>query len=83
MSDEKAVMEAMYIALIEIRERAEEVGDEKIRLLANLFHNTPHQLLGVLSGERRAADVRKNLEEKADETGIRGWLDNVYRQRLP
>jgi hypothetical protein len=80
MKESDCIYEALYFALIEIRAQGETSGDKVVFHLADLFHNVPPQLAQVARGERTYAEVLAGLERKADEKGIRSWLDNVYQQ---
>lgn len=80
MQDSDVIFKALYYALIEMRERGHETGDNVVLHLADLMHNLPGVLAQVARGERTYAEARASLEANADQKGCRAWLDNIYSQ---
>ena len=50
-------------------------GDRVVFLLADLFHNVPLQFDRLDRGEITVQDIVQELETRARQHGIEGWLD--------
>lgn len=77
MNSRESLHRLLYLALIEIRTEAHELGNKKIFHLADLFHNVPLRLENVLREESSYDEVLVWLRERAQEKGCGEWLDDV------
>lgn len=77
MTDDKKILyKLLYQTLIEIRERAHEIEDNKIFVLSDMMHNLP---LMLMNDQSSYEDLFRTIEGKAAGHGAKAWLDNAMR----
>ena len=74
------VFQLLYAALIDIRENALKTEDKVAYHLSDLFHNVPDLLKQVEKGEIEYSDILNFVEKKAEDRGIKDWVDNIISQ---
>lgn len=80
--EKKFLLYLIYIALIDIRERAYESGDKVAFNLSNLMHRIPLQL----DTDEDAKDAYKEFLSMVSEKNLNIWLDKrleEFYQRFP
>lgn len=77
MSSRSLVHELLFKALLEMRQRGAETGDNVVFHLADLFHNVALQLEQVESPDDAAeyGHILNFLKTRAKEKGCEEWLD--------
>ena len=79
MPNKTLVHRLLYLALVDIRARSEQVGDKSISLLADLFHVAALQLAAA-SSEEDHFKILEDLKQRAAERGCSTWLENAIQQ---
>jgi hypothetical protein len=73
--EKELVCKLLHRALVEIRDRGRESEDKTVFHLANLFHNTPMQLLRASDGAATDESLLNALRENAARAGCSEWLE--------
>jgi hypothetical protein len=71
-----AVHRLLFRALLEMRSQGVEGQDKVVFHLADLFHSVVLDLERAARGECGYEEVMRTLGERADEKGMRRWLDH-------
>ena len=69
----------LYLALIDIRERAAMTNETGVYNLADLFHNAAWELGRPGEGQTDFATILDRIRERAREVGAEAWLENALR----
>jgi len=67
----------IYQVLIEIREEAFDIKNNKIEKLSNLMHNVPLQLLKADCNHK---ELLEKLKAQAESIGAGRWFENAIKQ---
>ena len=68
-------------ALLEMRVRAYQRGDEGAFALCDMFHNVPSELDMLDRGELSVQDIMRDIREHAQQhDNAEGWLDHRMRE---
>ena len=75
MTDREAIYDALFDALLELREAGAEAGDKRVFHLADLFHQLPNWLKEIDAGTAEPAEIARRLRERAARAGTTRWLE--------
>lgn len=77
----KMLYRLLFDALIDMRVRGYESGDEAIFALSDMFHNVPLQLDGLDRNELSVQDILQEVRERARRHhDAEGWLELRMRE---
>jgi hypothetical protein len=71
-----ALHRLLFRALLEMRSQGHEHQNKVVFHLADLFHTVALEMERAARGECSYEDVMHALEERANEKGLRKWLDH-------
>jgi hypothetical protein len=77
------LLKALHFALVEIREEAYSIKNNRIYGLSDLIHNLPLQISAVIDNEEIEQECSILLEkfvEKSKKAGAQRWIENVLNQ---
>ncbi len=66
----------LFRALLELRSQGHEHQNKLVFHLADLFHTAVLEMERAARGECGYDDVMRHLQQRADEKGLRRWLDH-------
>lgn len=80
MTSKELIFQVMARALLDMRIEAYEIKNSRIFHLADLMHNLPRKLNRVVNGEITYDEVLAELESRAEEKGISGWMVHAEKE---
>lgn len=80
ISEKEKVLKLMAKALLEIRVEANEIDNQKIFKLADLFHNLPYILNENISENGNFLKIMDQLQSRAKIKGLMHWVKNSCQE---
>jgi len=77
------LLKALHLALVEIREEAYSIKNNRIYGLSDLLHNLPLQISTVIDNEEIEEECSVLLEkfiERSKKAGAQKWIENILIQ---